>query len=30
VFPDVTDIGSIGFTLDDADTLAFAPGFGLL
>jgi hypothetical protein len=30
VFPDVTDIGSIGFAPDDADTLAFAPGFGLL
>ena len=30
VFPDVTDIGSIGFPLDDADTLAFAPGLDVM
>ena len=26
LYPDATDIGSIGFPLDDSDTLAFAPG----
>jgi hypothetical protein len=30
LFPDVADIGSIGLTLDDADTLAFAPGSDIL
>ena len=30
LFPDATDIGSIGFSLDDADTLTFAPGSDLL
>jgi len=30
LYPDATDIGSLGFSLDDADTLAFPPGSALL
>jgi hypothetical protein len=30
LYPDATDIGSVGFPLDDADTLAFAPGSDIL